>query len=410
MAEIKSSYRFIPVVSQQRYYSPEWKDHVSHDIPFEDEVSGEITYKLKANTPIFIKGDDGNFCNIGGKYFIPGSSIKGCIRSVLEIMSFGHLDDTRVKNNKERYPFRDIQDRNGYMTKMSNVHCGWLTNNNETVNWGVPIQIRYDDILTRIPNCSFNQFRNKNVFEKYSLTGGYLTGTFSTPAKLLGAKHYDKRLFTKFKDGGHSGTIVFSGAMTSSKKSDFVLLDKDENSNPINNISREVINAFRSIYPNYMNIPFNRAKGGRAVFFTMDGNNRVVSIGLSYLHKYYAQKSIRDALPEQMRGGEPDLADIIFGSAKYNLKGRVQFSALMGDDKVEPLLNKEDTILTVLGSPRASYYPTYLQERATWDSDNALISGIKRYPIKPKYDISILEGNDLTGYQSEFGATEGKVY
>ena len=81
--EIKSSYRFIPVEKDQSYFSPAWKSAVSQDVPLKGFVSGEIVYTLRANTAVFIKGEDGKFCNIHGAYFIPGTSIKGCIRSVL---------------------------------------------------------------------------------------------------------------------------------------------------------------------------------------------------------------------------------------------------------------------------------------------------------------------------------------
>lgn len=407
MAEIKASYRFIPVSRQQKYYSPEWKNYVSHDIPFRDSVSGEIKYTLTANTAIFIKGNDGEFCNVKGKYFIPATSMKGCIRSVLEVLSFGHLDESRVKNEKSRYAFRDIQDRKGYMKKMENVYCGWLTEDGKIVNWGEPIRIKYEDILSNIPGVTYAEFKGKSILEKYSLAKGYLTGSFTTPNALPNAK-YDKRKFCKFQENGLLGTIFFSGAMQN-KNSDFVLLQKDEQKITLS-IEDKTLKSFKSIYPDYHKIPTSQSTGGRAVFFTKD-NEKVTTIGLSYLHKYHVVNEIRDAIPENLKGGAPDLADVMFGSTKYNLKGRVQFSAAM-QEQVETLLKEGESILNVLGSPQASYYPTYLQNQATWDTKGALISGIKRYPIKPRYDISKLElfDADMQNYIAHFGKPEGILY
>ncbi len=408
--EIHASYRFIPVDKEQKYLSPIWKKDVSQDVPLKDFQSGTIEYTLTANTAIFVKGNDGKFCQINGEYFIPGTTIKGCIRSVLEIMSFGHLDETRVKDNKERFPFRDIQDQSGYMRQMSQVYCGWLTDNGQIVKWGIPVHIKYDEILKRLTNCPFGLFRKLNTFEKYRKTSNrYLQGNFSVPQRLGGAKPYDKRLFCQFSEGRLRGTIVFSGAMQN-KKSDFVLLERDEHNINLN-VPDIIMKAFKELYPDYRRIPFNQEKGGRAVFFTKDENNNILTLGLSYLHKYYASNKITDAVPAGMKGNEPDLADLIFGSVKHNLKGRVQFS-MAKQKKAELLLAEGDTILNVLGEPRASYYPTYLQDKATWDTNGGIISGIKRYPIKPRYDIGLLElqGNDKQNYETRFGHAQGKLY
>lgn len=408
--EIHSSYRFIPVEKEQVYFSPSWKNDVYQDVPFTNYVSGTIEYTLTANTAIFVKGNDGKFCQINGKYFIPGTTIKGCVRSVLEIMSFGHLDETRVKDNKEKFPFRDIQDQNGYMKAMSTVYCGWLTDDGRIKHWGLPSHIKYEEIIKKISNCSFGKFRNCDCFEKYRLTeNNYLKDHFSRPRKLDGSKPYDRRLFCRFENSGGRGTVIFSGAMQN-KKSDFVLLENDENSSALI-VSNNILSDFKELYPDYRRIPFDSEKGGRAVFFTMDSRNNVVSLGLSYLHKYYAKNKITDAIPKGMKGKEPDLADIIFGSVKHNLKGRVQFS-IAKQEKAELLLKEGDSILNVLGTPRASYYPTYLQDKATWDTEGGVISGIKRYPIKPRYDIGILElhGNDKQNYITKFGNPQGTLY
>ena len=98
---VKAPFNFVPLYDKAYY--PDWADFISHDIPFEDGISGTIELKLTAKTPIFVrnghkKEDDENrteaykdFSNNQGEYFIPGTSIKGAVRSVLEIMSFGKM-------------------------------------------------------------------------------------------------------------------------------------------------------------------------------------------------------------------------------------------------------------------------------------------------------------------------------
>ncbi|OCR90374.1 RAMP superfamily CRISPR-associated protein, partial [Campylobacter fetus] len=98
---ITAPYNFVPL-NEQIFY-PDWADNVSHDIPFSDAQSGEIDITITAKNPIFIKNHtpEGSketleFChhiNENGEkeYYIPSSSVKGMIRNVLEIISFGKI-------------------------------------------------------------------------------------------------------------------------------------------------------------------------------------------------------------------------------------------------------------------------------------------------------------------------------
>ena len=114
---IKAPYNFVPL--SEKVFYPDWADMVSHDVPFSDGESGVIEVTLKAETPVFIRntdlsnGDDkessSEFChyvdrNGQKQYYIPGTSVKGMIRSVLEIMSFGKIKvDNQEIDKKCRY-------------------------------------------------------------------------------------------------------------------------------------------------------------------------------------------------------------------------------------------------------------------------------------------------------------------
>jgi hypothetical protein len=53
MATIKAPYNFVPFNTE--VVSPHWIEHISHDIPFSDGVSGVIEFKLTAQTEIFVR-------------------------------------------------------------------------------------------------------------------------------------------------------------------------------------------------------------------------------------------------------------------------------------------------------------------------------------------------------------------
>lgn len=156
---IKAPYNFVPL--EKTAFYPEWANHISQDIPFEDGVSGSIDYTIKAETPIFVRNGytdrdhpDEIFSQTqNGKYFIPGTSIKGEIRNVLEILSFGKM--TQVQD--ARFGIRDLSNTgNGpfYRSHIQNVQCGWLykevTEEGKEVFYindcGVPGRISPEDI------------------------------------------------------------------------------------------------------------------------------------------------------------------------------------------------------------------------------------------------------------------------
>jgi len=68
------------------------------DIPFRDAQTGKIHLRLIAKTPIYVRQGSvlnttpsKDFVHRENVYFIPATSIKGMVRSVLEIISFGKL-------------------------------------------------------------------------------------------------------------------------------------------------------------------------------------------------------------------------------------------------------------------------------------------------------------------------------
>lgn len=93
---IKAPYNFVPLA--QKVVFPEWGSQISIDSPFEDGISGTISVRYTAQTPVFVgngKNDNGNIDNYkaaNGKFAIPGSSLRGMFRNVIEIASFGKFN------------------------------------------------------------------------------------------------------------------------------------------------------------------------------------------------------------------------------------------------------------------------------------------------------------------------------
>ena len=162
---IRSPYNFIPL--EKEVFIPDWIDQISHDIPFSDGVSGKITLEMEAQTPVFVRngqvGDtvDNSFSRTNdNRYFIPGTSIKGTIRNVLEIISHG-----KMRTNKNQlFAQREWGNSQLYnlKSKQTNFKCGWLKWDKENgyyiVDCGKPYRIGHDRI---------DEFLKQELFESY---------------------------------------------------------------------------------------------------------------------------------------------------------------------------------------------------------------------------------------------------
>ena len=170
---IHAPFNFVPLTD--KVFFPDWADQISHDIPFEDGTSGVLRLKITAQTPVFVRNghtkqdaDDKNETYTSfskspdNKYFIPGSSLKGSIRNVLEIISFGKLNPI----NDARYAVRDLSRRSGYMDKLNpnKVRCGWLSIRNdkmEVVDCGKPYFISHKELDSNFKTRFLSNFSSE---------------------------------------------------------------------------------------------------------------------------------------------------------------------------------------------------------------------------------------------------------
>lgn len=423
---IKAPYNFVPL--ENRAFYPSWANLISQDIPFEDGVSGSIEYTIEAETPIFVrngytdrKDPDTKFSQTpNGQYFIPGTSIKGEIRNVLEILSFGKM--TQVQD--ARFGIRDLSNNpegRFYRQKIQNVHCGWLYkrlakdgSEEYLINdCGTPGRIapevideHYGTALAAFgQNLALNrQYADNDDEEK--LRSAYnkyenilnislesqdiekrLSGTFSTVPD-----NYN-RIIADFSSNGKKGCIVVTGQPSRreperrrGKYYEFVFFESNTNENE--KVESQIIDDFITIHKNnydYKNIwkrYLNEGKRVPVFFMRRNGDDGPIdAIGLAYMFRIPTANFIKGAIPIELQSNRrKDLAECIFGTAKESLgqlKGRVNISHAFACGTP----NKCGIVTTVLGSPKPSYGPLYASS-GTWNDANAQIKGRKRYPVR----------------------------
>lgn len=436
---MKSVYNFVPI--NHEVYLLGLHDAVSHDIPKKNSLSGKIEFTLTAKSPIYIGGtEDGRFPNINGRFFIPGSSIRGAVRSVLEILSFAKLRPY----NDVKFSVRDFSGKNSHyqLSRFASVKGGWLS---KTSN-GYKIKYSKDKpgrITHKSLGASLNSFCSavnqedskenfpKNAYDKYvqleKVNTEEVISFASEKFDLVEEKNY-KKIYKK----GHekTGTIVLTGqhipnnATTKDKKTDeekeigkkyefifweanqieeffenqpngephpiiknflFAYLDHDEK-----NISNDW-KVFRGMLKRGLKIP---------IFITLK-NKKVEHFGLSMAYKIPYDKSTEDLLDEvqsSIQKDRIDLADQIFGNvSNEKLKGRVFFSHAFQKDICTELPARN----IVLSSPKPTFYPFYINQYKDRNNVNPYftyndgeLAGRKRYPVRKNVNLQEFTNNN----------------
>ncbi|AKB32500.1 DUF324 domain-containing protein [Methanosarcina siciliae HI350] len=367
--------------------------HDSYD--YFERLTGYIECKLETLTPIYIRGglteeevkakkeakDNSNFFSPAGQIRIPGSSLRGMIRTLVEIASwgkFGFFEDRNLyfrgfadncKNLREEYdsqmkPFDKESKRSIY--KMS---AGYM----------VKEGFKYFIYPAEKTGDKDKQFYNIKI-EKAS-----------EEIKEIGKKRENYNYY-KLKDGR---SIVVSGPMSNrkdpelSKKHDWI----------INKIDRNIQNKIEIPEIDIQNYNRDESRGNKVpdllkqcyddkevpCFYVewLDGeNNNRVSFGNTALFRISYQKSIGDHIPiNGLKNKEKiDFANAIFGNTFEGEKdpdidpiaGRVFFEDAKLVNPNNNCLMKEESPGILLG-PKPTSFQLYLEQ------DSNLVDELKHY-------------------------------
>ena len=415
MKHVKAPYNFVPLNKQVVY--PHWGNHVSHDLPFKDGLSGELELTINAKSPIFIrdilknKEKSNSFFNVNGHYMIPGSSIKGMLRAVLEVLTFSQMGN---KVNTHRYAVRDLSDaHNFYMKEMSKKTYGGFLYQEDGKYYiedcGEPGRISHEE-LDRVykkglaqffgPNGGFKMSNaiHKSAVHKYEwFRGQSLKNIFSFD-------HIDKgrSIYIIDKNNGKEGILVFTGQPGPRQKNrkddwtgkhlEFIFFNDEKNE--LHEVQDEVIENFKFAY--YEHDKNNWSKDWESIreklkaekkvpiFFQKDEEGNVKHLGLSYLYKLPYNYSVNESIDiYQNPQDNPDFSETLFGSTESTaFKSRVHIGHAWADmDTVDEMPLVKD----ILSGPKASYYPNYIRQSGgnyrTFMDEGSVVSGWKRYPI-----------------------------
>ena len=381
---IKSPYNFVPLNKQ--VYIPDWWDKVSHDIPFEDGIDGSIEVTWKNISPLFIRDASvgkGEFSmhiadqNGTRRYFIPGASLKGMLRSVISILSFGKMEQYENQYFGHRDFDTKLPEGRKYAKNMENIKFGWLEKQPDETFVLYPCKGEYKKIeISKVKN----KFR-----------GSYLpsNNVWKTNYRL----RVKNKLFPYFDNNKYR--LFCTGKMNGKKHE--LLIPADTKKGIV--LNDNIIESFLTVYaptPGFEKFVSYLDEGERIpvsfIYTPERGTEKNIAIGMGRMLRYPYKQDINTLVnnEQDIPQKEYDLCETMFGQIdnqdnQNSLKGRVQIGNAMMQGAIgdEELIRSE--VEGVLGEPKASFYPLYLKqdshdEYRTYENAEG-IAGRKRYRI-----------------------------
>ena len=416
---VHAPFNFVPL--SERILNPDWSGLVSQDKPLSDGICGTLDIEITAKTPLLVgdeqikeSGKEGkvHFNRLpNGRYAIPGTSLRGMLRSVLEIATFSGM---KIVEN-QRFSVRDLQNQNRdlYVNKMSErvgdawkskSLSGWLCFKDGKWNLYRCNHSRID--FSEIKSSGNGPLLNKSVRcfsgDKYDR----LQKVFPD-MKVLFRKEEEKRhnhsngrklYYSRAFLGGRSeGYLVVTGQPGPKKHMEFIFEPPGDGLD----LPEQVLRDFLFIHKDTNEWKYLSKKSpfpkevGIPVFYLSDGG-KIAAMGLAQMFKLAYTYSTHDMIKHTYKDSENslDFVETLFGRVSNTLeetiKGRVSF----GDAECLTTLGPEEYPSTILSSPKPSYYPIYLKQEEekekpgrcetykTYMDPDAEISGWKRYPVR----------------------------
>lgn len=406
MGKLTSIYNFVPL--NEQVFHPSWADEVSQDAPFSDGEDGIIDVTLRNVSPLFIRNGSADRDNpdphsanvkVGDKrlYFIPGSSLKGMIRSTLEIMSFGKM----TQYTDRFFGWRDVggkQTTNGvmYADEMKKVRPAWLRKEGEklflTPCDGTFQRISYSEISETYPEF----YKKKTGWEKNEAISK-MAGEWY-PVHIQNNKKY---------------RLVCTGNMDNKKKEYLFPIERQEEI-PVDETTTTEFFSVHEPSPKFDKIVDFLNAGHELAVFYLPGNEegKITAIGISAMIRYPYKHNVSELIKNQQTEVDlpkHDLVETIFGYTTKgdtdSLRGRVQ----IGNAFSEKALSDGELlpeVSGVQGQPKASYYPFYVKQTSNLyktyqDADG--IAGRKLYRLRHGSSVKALPtGNDNKNVKSHF--------
>lgn len=312
-------------------------------------LSGFIELIVKNKSPLFIRGANGQFSSNMDQPYIPGSSLRGSIRNLVNITSYGKLDQYSNRTLFKRSNINDGKD----------VFAGFLKKENGTyvILKAKEVQLFHEVRLSTHPH--------QYVYNENSKTCNFSVGEFQNTCRVWSFTMQSGKV--EVSDNAVNGYELDD---TRSEKA--IDLLKSIKSKKIVNKSEEPIGN--------VSIPDNI---GVPVFFRVE-NGKASSFGHAKYHRIPYSHSIGDHIIQDKIKGL-DFSESIFGTLDQPSKVFFDDFYLIGNPKFDLLSPRTPMVLS---SPKPTTFQHYLEQptlftsptqQNKWSTPEVPIRGFKNY-------------------------------
>ncbi len=339
---------------------------------------------------------------------IPGSSLRGMVRALVEIVGYGKMqwvtgeslvfravgDTTSLGNYYRKRLVREDKDKHfiplvlaGYM---ENHKDRWFIRPAQTIEGTTFARIN----RSKIPSETLVKWRDcKNAYRLWVKLGSYdyqpVRGGF------LYLKYMPVLEANSEPTPGFREVVLVCSGNIKTKKREFVVFPPDESADLIE-ISDDLLRAYGAQMTQAQQQllgPQGVLNPGQPVFYLVE-DGKLVFFGHTMMFRLPYQRSPLDLVPEQLRRTDSvDLAEAIFGFAPQEKSdhfrtraGRVFFtSAWFESDKAGIWLSGESITPKILSSPK----PTAFQHYLTQQEPDEVDSGKRDKKGNPKMELRL---------------------
>ena len=452
----KAPYNFIPLPEKVMTVNSE--ELTCHDQYVERKHTGYIALRITAETPLYIRsageaaetsnqenqGPNEQFFHHGQLNFpvIPGSSLRGMIRSLVEIISFSKMqwvtDEALIYRAVGDTSSLGVQYRKRMSGSQGQIHGGylerrgpdWVIRPARKIHGESMVQVDYHTTHNWTGKRKPGHYSKKDLIEVYVKPERKGTGTL-TCINASSSDAIRRKEYNPCPDGFTAGILIKSGHL-GNKHKHHVIFEPDRTADCIS-IPQDLWKLYekdRDMTRSDQTSTRKLKQEKDPLFYlvhskakTKDNPDGLVFFGPTRMFRLPYGQKITDLIPEQLRNSrDRDLAETLFGTVEDDetiIRGRVFFEDAMwdgngGDPLGDPFVPK------ILSSPKPTSFQHYLVQtddhvrrihnwdtpslkrkhsqtnrQGNADSFNNVIRGYKRYWHKPNTSIETVEAENI---------------
>ena len=427
---VRTPYNFIPFPNKKplvRYERPE--DLPRHDVLDPELKTGTIRVTLTAETPVFVSDGKGKkaefFRDPQGRFVIPGSTLRGLVRENMTILGFG-LTRSGENFGDRRMFYREVaaakastagelkeyyQGALGIEPRKSDsgksysipekVMAGYLYRDGDryyirpTLENGCYRRVKQSDEGIEALRNQWEQENPKGKKDSEKSWYGRSISVTYRPVDRRGNKDArDITAGTAVVPGKELGTLLVTGKHASRDPNHFYVFPlPDPEAVPVPITEEDAIsyaadwedrkNSLKAYYdPNFWALPEEGEE--KPVFYIQQDSH--VFFGMSLFLRIGYKHSLEEGLhPNQRKLLEEDpcaldypYAVLGFAGEEKSYRSRVSFE----DCPLVGAAQRKERFPAILGEPKPSYYPGYVEKGKHYGEDDFRLRGSKQYWLK----------------------------